>query len=192
MMVNRKRLETLGIKLANLSRQYNQEHFNMGTYFSHNDGEVHAFDAIPDIVEGHFCGTVACAAGHIPMTFPRAFKEHLKKNSDDTNWDRVIEAILGIDTTTASGYQLYTMFFSGNWALSAPFDMTSWGAADRIAYFLEEGPRPGPFEFTQAAEWSRGYSVRAGFVTEARYVLNQEDAKKFGYGVTAHGGYRHE
>lgn len=159
--MNRKNLERLGCYLANLSPSYVKKHFDMRHFFEHNKSSESPADAV-ETVKTHFCGTVACAVGHIPMALPEIDFSHYYWGS---SWWRVSADILGISSIDREG--LWEFLFSMLWGTShwaeTEYDKTAYAAADRIAYVLFEVKEP---DFVSHTDMGKAYGAakRAGWV----------------------------
>lgn len=179
---NVENLTKLGKRLAGLSWNYNKQHFNMQSYMKHNDDQIDSATEGVNIVQTHFCGTVMCAVGHVPIIMPkqvlqldkeyRKFFEYTEENGYDPNdgtygadWGDICRYLLGV----APMGNVWSFLFGGDWGSSCVYyNRTSWAAADRIAWYLNnlhQGPAITRHMHAVDAPW-RGEAVRMGWTTQ--------------------------
>jgi hypothetical protein len=158
---NRSRWIKFGKHLTNLSEEYQRTHFNMSWYLSHN-GEDYDIQHAETFFNENFCGTTACAIGHLPVIFPGLFKKARAEA-----WDDLETAILGY-----TPYGAWDFLFGGDWSdAKLHYDRTSWAVADRIAYILKAPPadHPGDYHHLKLFGKWRGYSVRHRWIDPKTY-----------------------
>lgn len=179
--MNRVNLEKLGRYLAQRTLKYNEKHFNMNVFFTHR-GQQEPPDGALDVIDTHWCGTAACAMGHIPVLFRKETVDYIT-HAQYPNWYNLGAEVLGVDQNDAM--RLWSFLFDPDWSghLVCPYDRTSFAAADRIAYVLYE--HEGDFEQENKNLFDSeirvrhmpkayGAAKRAGWIRKERMI--REDA----------------
>jgi hypothetical protein len=182
----------LGKYLANLSAAYNVQHFRMGDYLNHfksadlwgDRASIIYADNVMKIIEECFCGTSACAVGHIPMVLKEQYKRVIKLRPE-IDWIDLATMILLVEFDNARDYDdpkygEYSFLFGGHWEdASDPYARTSWAAADRLAYSLDDKFKYSEYGMGDTMDGITGYAVKAGWVTQEQHNLHLDQAEKF-------------
>jgi hypothetical protein len=171
---HRENLEKLGRYLAKLTADHNVRHFRMEEFMFHYGkmedeelvGTITTLNALK-LVKEHFCGTSACALGHIPLAMPREFKR-----IEFVGWNQIAWQLFGIDRYDPE----WDFLFGGHWSYVVdPYYRTSWAAADRIGYILTHDNDGYSSDDMKDAE---GTAMQLGWITKRKHSMNLSAAKK--------------
>jgi hypothetical protein len=199
-------LVKLGKYLAKLSKAHNLNHFRMAHFATHSyaDGDERrdpywhdAFEEIPvtkiqGIIKDCFCGTAACAVGHVPLCMPKEFKRamallpkaDLEADNDVRSevWAHLSYHLFGFKTAMEDSWQF---LFGGIWQTSdTPYYRTSWAAADRIAYYLQHPAHDYSYKH-DAMDDAVGASTQEGWITRKLHEQHLRDAIEIAEPMTA-------
>jgi hypothetical protein len=162
-------LVKLGKYMATRSRRWNERHFRMTRYFSHEgfrkgiDGAINVVEYNRAIRKHVDCGTVVCALGASVFIFPnlRPLRHH--------SWAFLSNELYGVSEASVT----WSVLFGPEWAAAVKlFDQSSYAVADRIAYLIENGPacydrywdRYDPHSLIKIMKKAHGSALKAGWL----------------------------